>query len=63
MEAFDTAGAARDLAAAGDRTVAVIAAQAAADLYGLRILAPDIRTIPTNFTTFVVLAREADPAT
>jgi prephenate dehydratase len=57
VEALDTAGAARDLAASGDRTIAVIAARAAADLYGLQIIAPDIQDDPTNFTSFVVVAK------
>lgn len=57
VEAFDTAGAARDLAASGDRTAAVIAARAAATLYGLEILAADIHDDPTNATSFIVVAR------
>lgn len=56
-EAFDTAGAARDLAASGDRTRAVIAARAAAALYGLEILAPDIQDDPSNWTRFIVVSR------
>jgi prephenate dehydratase len=56
-EAFDTAGAARDLASSGDRTRAVIAARAAAELYGLRILAPDIQDDPSNWTRFLLLAK------
>jgi prephenate dehydratase len=57
VEALDTAGAAQDLAASGERTVAVIAAREAANLYGLNILAPDIQDDPTNYTTFVVAGR------
>jgi prephenate dehydratase len=57
VDALDTAGAARDLARSGERTVAVIAARAAADLYGLHILAPDIQDDPTNYTSFVVVGR------
>jgi len=56
-EAFDTAGAARDLAASGGRRRGVIAARAAAELYGLEILAPDIQDDPSNWTRFVVLSR------
>jgi prephenate dehydratase len=57
-EAFDTAGAARDLSASSDRKRAVIAARAAAELYGLTILAPDIQDDPSNWTRFLFLARE-----
>jgi prephenate dehydratase len=57
VDALDTAGAARDLAASGERDVAVIAARAAAKLYGLNIVAQDIQDDPSNFTTFVVVAR------
>ncbi len=55
--AFDTAGAAQELQQSGDRTRAVIAARAAAELYGLDILAPDIQDDANNWTRFVVLAR------
>jgi prephenate dehydratase len=57
VEALDTAGAARDLAQSGERTVAVIAPREAANLYGLNILAADIQDDPTNYTTFVVVGR------
>ena len=57
VEALDTAGAARDLAASRERTVGVIAAREAANLYGLHILASDIQDDPTNYTSFVVVAR------
>ena len=57
VDALDTAGAARDLAETRERSVAVIAAREAANLYGLNILAPDIQDDPTNYTSFVVVAR------
>lgn len=56
-EAFDTAGAARDLADSGDRTWAAVAPAAAAEIYGLRILRNDIQDSDDNRTRFVVLTR------
>jgi prephenate dehydratase len=56
IAALDTAGAAQDLARSRDRSIGVIAARAAAALYGLEILAPDIQDDPSNFTRFVVVA-------
>ena len=44
--AYDTAGAAADVAAAGDRTVAAIASKRAAGRYGLTVLAESIETSP-----------------
>lgn len=58
-EAFDTAGAAQALAASGDTTTAVVAARAAAELYGLQILRADVEDAPDNTTRFVVLARRS----
>jgi prephenate dehydratase len=55
--AFDTAGAAQALARSGDTTTAVVAARAAADLYGLTILRADVEDADDNTTRFVVLAR------
>ena len=54
--AYDTAGAAADLAAAPDPTRAVVAAAAAADLYGLDVLSPDVQDRADNVTRFLVLA-------
>lgn len=49
----DTAGAARHVREAGDRTVAAIASAAAAPTYGLEILARGIQTAAGNATRFV----------
>lgn len=52
----DTAGAARKIAAAGDKTVAAVASRLAAETYGLDILAKDIEDAAHNTTRFIVLA-------
>jgi prephenate dehydratase len=54
---YDTAGAARDLARAGDATAAAVASRAAADRYGLVVLAAGIGDRADNATRFVVVAR------
>jgi prephenate dehydratase len=53
----DTAGAARDVAAAADPTHAAIAADAAAIRYGLNILARDIQDVSNNWTRFVIVQK------
>jgi prephenate dehydratase len=58
--ADDTAGAARQLAEAGDRRAAVIASERAAAQYGLEILAADIQDAAGNMTRFAVVARPTD---
>lgn len=58
--ADDTAGAAREVAQAGDPAVAALAPALAADLYGLQILATDVEDEHHNTTRFLVLAREAE---
>ncbi len=54
----DTAGAAREVAALGDPSVAALAPLAAAELYGLSIVAQDVEDEHHNTTRFLVLARE-----
>ena len=54
--AYDTAGAARDVAARGDATAAAIAARPAAERYGLEILAANIEDRPDNQTRFLAIA-------
>lgn len=55
VEAEDTAKAAADIAASGQKGVGAIASSLAAGLYGLEILAPGIETYKQNFTRFLVL--------
>lgn len=55
--AFDTAGAARDLARTGERDVAAVASRAACELYGLVVLRDDVQDAADNRTRFVVVAR------
>jgi prephenate dehydratase len=57
--AADTAGAAREIAEAGDKTRAAIASRLAAEIYGLSILAEDVEDESHNTTRFVILSREA----
>ena len=54
----DTAGAAAEVAAAGDPTRAAIASRLAAETYGLSIVEADIEDELHNTTRFVVLSRE-----
>jgi prephenate dehydratase len=57
--AADTAGSAREIAEAGDKTRAAIASRLAAEIYGLSILAEDVEDESHNTTRFIVLARES----
>lgn len=52
-----TAGAAKMAAEKNDPTVAAIAAPRAAEVYGLKIIAPDIQITRANVTRFWVLAK------
>jgi prephenate dehydratase len=56
---YDTAGAAREVAARGDPTAAAIAARSAADRYGLQIVAADVEDRADNQTRFLAIARSA----
>jgi prephenate dehydratase len=63
---YDTAGAAREVAAAGDPSRGALAGRAAAACYGLDILAADVEDRPDNQTRFVAIARtpaSLDPGT
>jgi prephenate dehydratase len=53
--AFDTAGAARDVADSRDPSRAALAPMAAAEVYGLEILRNDLQDSPDNRTRFVLL--------
>jgi chorismate mutase/prephenate dehydratase len=58
---FDTAGAARKVKESNDPTLAAIASESAARVFGLHVLKRDIQSQRANYTRFVELARE--PAT
>jgi prephenate dehydratase len=60
--AYDTAGAAMEVAARADPSVAAIASRRAAHRYGLAVLAEGIETSADNFTRFFGLARGTDGA-
>lgn len=60
--AFDTAGAAMEVARIKDPTVAAVASRRAAARYGLVVLADGIETSDDNFTRFFALARRGDDA-
>ncbi|QLH41046.1 MAG: prephenate dehydratase [Defluviicoccus sp.] len=55
---LDTAGAAAEIAAAGDPTQAVIASELAGDIYGLVSLRANIEDAAHNTTRFLIMARE-----
>jgi prephenate dehydratase len=57
--AGDTAGSAREIAQAGDRTRASLAPRMAAKIYGLDVLAEDVEDEASNTTRFIVLSKEA----
>jgi len=54
----DTAGAAKAVAAEGDKTVGAIASSLAGEIYGLDSLAADIEDEDHNTTRFLILSRE-----
>ena len=59
--AYDTAGAAREVARSNDPTRGAIAGQPAAARYGLVVLAADVEDRPDNQTRFVVVSRAPSP--
>lgn len=56
----DNARAARDVASGEDRTVAALASELAADIYGLKVLARNIEDHDRNTTRFLIMSREPD---
>jgi prephenate dehydratase len=58
--AADTAGAAREVAEAGDITRAALATTLAARIYGLKILKKNVADARHNTTRFIVLARKPE---
>ncbi|MCB2115781.1 MAG: prephenate dehydratase [Rhodobacteraceae bacterium] len=55
--AADSAGAAADIAAKGERTVGALASDLAAEIYGLNILARHIEDHAHNTTRFLIMSR------
>ena len=58
---YDTAGSAKDLAAAPEAGVGVIASKLAAEVYGLEIIEEKIEDMPNNYTRFFVVGRGEPP--
>lgn len=57
IESDDTALSARHIAEKGLRHTAAIASRRAAELFGLKIVAPTINTVKNNYTRFMILKR------
>lgn len=60
VETEDTALSARQIAEQGARCAAAIAGELPAQLFGLKVIAPEINTIHNNHTRFMVLCRSTD---
>ncbi|HRE61163.1 MAG TPA: prephenate dehydratase [Micropepsaceae bacterium] len=58
----DTAGSAKRVAEAGDKSVAALASSLAAEIHGLDILKPNVEDAEHNTTRFVIMAAEPDDA-
>ncbi len=56
----DNARAAREVADGDDPSVAALASELAAEIYGLQVLAPQIEDHARNTTRFLIMAREPD---
>jgi len=57
---FDTAGAAQEVARAGDPTRAAVASALAAEIYGLDILKSNFEDAPNNTTRFLIMSTEEE---
>lgn len=60
--AADTAGAARQIAEAGDPTRAALASSLAAEIYGLDVLRANVEDAEHNTTRFLIMAKEPNDA-
>lgn len=58
--AVDSAGAAAELAASGERNVGVLASRLAAQIHGLEVLADDIEDHGHNTTRFLIMSPQED---
>jgi len=58
---YDTAGSAKELAAAPAPGVAVIASRLAAEMYGLEVLVAGIEDLEFNYTRFFIIGRGEPP--
>ena len=58
----DTAGSARQIAEAGDKSRAAIATKLAGEIYGLDVLRADIEDAQHNTTRFLIMAKEPNDA-
>jgi prephenate dehydratase len=56
--AADTAGAAREIAEAGDPTRGAIASRLAGEIFGLQVIRESMEDHPHNTTRFIILSRE-----
>ncbi|MEM1073490.1 MAG: prephenate dehydratase [Pseudomonadota bacterium] len=56
----DTAGSAREVAAAGDPSIAALASELAGEIYGLEVVARHIEDQGNNTTRFLIMAPEAN---
>ncbi len=62
VESDDTALSAKHIAQYKSKSKAAIASSLAAEIYGLKIIAPKIQTLKKNYTRFLVLKRPEDIA-
>lgn len=60
--AADSAGAAAELAASGDKTIGALASELAAREYGLDVIARDIEDNDNNTTRFLIMSRDPNLA-
>ncbi len=63
IPAADTAGSARQVAEAGDPTVAALASSLAAEIYGLDILRANVEDLDHNTTRFLIMSKEPQEPT